>query len=50
MSAPRVDHIGIVVDELEPAIAAMARMLPGALAPALGARTPGSSAESTPRT
>lgn len=30
MSAPRIDHIGIVVDELEPAIAAMARMLPGA--------------------
>lgn len=30
MSAPRIDHIGIVVDELEPAIAVMARMLPGA--------------------
>ena len=30
MSAPRIDHIGIIVDELEPAIAAMARMLPGA--------------------
>ena len=30
MNPPRVDHIGIVVDELEPAIAAMARMLPGA--------------------
>ncbi len=30
MSAPRIDHIGIVVDRLEPAIAAMAKMLPGA--------------------
>ena len=30
MTAPRIDHLGIVVDELEPAIAAMARMLPGA--------------------
>jgi len=30
MTRPRIDHIGIVVDDLEPAIAAMARMLPGA--------------------
>ena len=30
MKPPRIDHIGIVVDELEPAITAMARMLPGA--------------------
>ncbi len=30
MRPPRVDHIGIVVDDLESAIAAMARMLPGA--------------------
>ncbi len=30
MSAPRIDHIGIVVDDLEAAIASVARMLPGA--------------------
>lgn len=30
MTAPRIDHIGIVVTELEPAIAALARLLPGA--------------------
>ncbi len=30
MSIPRIDHIGIVVDELEAAIAAVSRMLPGA--------------------
>ncbi|MCO5106267.1 MAG: VOC family protein [Burkholderiaceae bacterium] len=30
MKPPRIDHLGIVVDELEPAIAAMARLLPGA--------------------
>ncbi|RPH65762.1 MAG: methylmalonyl-CoA epimerase, partial [Burkholderiales bacterium] len=30
MNAPRIDHIGIVVDDLEPAIAALSRMLPGA--------------------
>ena len=30
MSAPVIDHIGIVVEVLEPAIAAMSRLLPGA--------------------
>ncbi|MCL4744056.1 MAG: VOC family protein [Burkholderiaceae bacterium] len=30
MSAPRIDHIGIVVDDLEAAIAAISKMLPGA--------------------
>lgn len=30
MTVPRIDHIGIVVEELEPAIAALARLLPGA--------------------
>ncbi len=30
MKPPRIDHIGIVVEELEPAIAAFTRLLPGA--------------------
>lgn len=30
MTPPRIDHIGIVVDELEASIAAFVRMLPGA--------------------
>ncbi len=30
MTLPRIDHIGIVVDDLEASIASMARMLPGA--------------------
>lgn len=30
MTAPRIDHIGIVVEALGPAVAALARMLPGA--------------------
>ena len=30
MSAPRVDHIGIIVDDLDAAVAALAKMLPGA--------------------
>lgn len=30
MNAPRIDHIGIVVDDLEASVASMARMLPGA--------------------
>lgn len=30
MSAPVIDHIGIVVESLEPAILAMGRLLPGA--------------------
>lgn len=30
MKPPRIDHIGIVVEDLEASIAAMARLLPGA--------------------
>lgn len=30
MKPPRIDHIGIVVDDLEASIASMTRMLPGA--------------------
>lgn len=30
MKAPRIDHIGIVVDDLEASIASLARLLPGA--------------------
>lgn len=30
MKPPRIDHIGIVVDDLEASIASVARMLPGA--------------------
>lgn len=30
MKAPRIDHIGIVVDDLDAAVDALARMLPGA--------------------
>ncbi|MCM2252879.1 MAG: VOC family protein [Ramlibacter sp.] len=30
MTAPTVDHIGVIVEALEPAIAAMSLMLPGA--------------------
>ena len=30
MSTPTIDHIGIVVEALEPAVAAMSRLLPGA--------------------
>lgn len=30
MKPPRIDHIGIVVEDLEAAVAAIARMLPGA--------------------
>lgn len=30
MNAPRIDHIGIVVDDLEASIEAFAKMLPGA--------------------
>ncbi|MCC7457704.1 MAG: VOC family protein [Nitrospira sp.] len=30
MTAPRIDHIGIIVDDLEAAVAAFTKMLPGA--------------------
>lgn len=30
MKQPRIDHVGIVVDDLEAAVASIARMLPGA--------------------
>lgn len=30
MKAPRVDHVGIIVEAMEPAVAVMRKMLPGA--------------------
>ncbi|HEY5632866.1 MAG TPA: VOC family protein [Burkholderiaceae bacterium] len=30
MNAPRIDHIGIIVEDLDAAVAALAKMLPGA--------------------